>query len=275
MIAAVRPFDDRLLDALGTFVPRLAAALVILAAGWFLARILGAGTRRLLRRLGFDDLGEHYGVGPVLGRVGLAPSLAAAIGQVVRVAALLVVISAAISVLGVAVLSESLNAGVLFLPRVLAALVLVFVGVLLGAAVEPRARRLGDELDLPFPLGRALQVLIVAIFVLTAAAQVAISTELLLMLVAIVLAAVLATGTLAFGLGGRDAARAVTASRYLLGTVDEGDEIEVAGYRGVVRALEPTFVQIELPDGRLAHLPNHLLLTEPLVVARAPTDADG
>lgn len=269
MITAARPLDDRLLDAVGSFLPRLAAALLILVIGWFLARLLGTLVRRGLHRIGFDDLGRHYDLGPVLGRLGLRRELSGALGQIIRVAAVIVVISVAISVLDITVLSESLNEGILFLPRLIAALVLVFVGILLGAIAEPHGRRLSDELDLPVPLGRLVQIVIVGVFVLTAAAQVAISTELLLVLVAIVLAAVLGVATIAFGLGGRDAARAVTAGRYLHEAYEEGATIEAAGYRGTVVAQEPAFVIVRLDDGRHVHLPNHLLLTTPVVVGMA------
>lgn len=272
MIAATRPLDDRLLDSFGSFLPRLAAAVVILVVGWFVARLLGTIVRRLLHRLGFDDLGKYYDLGPILHRLGMRRDLSGAVGQILRAAAVVVVVSAAISVLDVTVLSESLNKGILFLPRLIAALILVFVGILLGAVVEPHGRRLTDEMDLPVPLGRLFQVVIISVFVLTAAAQVAISTELLLVLVAIVLAAVLGVATLAFGLGGREAARAVTAGRYLQEVYEEGATIEAAGYRGTVVAQEPAFVIVRIADGRLVHLPNHLLLTTPVVVGVADED---
>jgi hypothetical protein len=68
-------------------------------------------------------------------------------------------------------------------------------------------------MDLPLPLGRLAQIAVIAVFVITAAAQIAIPTIVLMVPVGLALATVGAAFALAFGLGGRDIATALSTGR--------------------------------------------------------------
>ncbi|HUF39858.1 MAG TPA: hypothetical protein VMN57_15140, partial [Anaerolineales bacterium] len=48
-------------SAIAAWLPRVAGALLILTAGWIIARILQAVLSRLLRRIGLDKLAERAG----------------------------------------------------------------------------------------------------------------------------------------------------------------------------------------------------------------------
>ena len=191
-------------DQLGGFLPRLAGALLLLVIGLLLARVFARLLRRGLRMAGLDSASERWGVADVLERAGLGRSLAHVLAVAVRISLTVVVVFAALSLLGLQFLSRSLNEGVLFLPKVLAALALVLIGVVLAAFVRERVDRTATQWDLPIPLGPVFQGVVLAIFIITAAAQLTISIALLMVLVAVLLAAVAAPFALAFGLGGRD-----------------------------------------------------------------------
>jgi len=210
---------DRAGEELGSFLPRLGGAVLLLVVGVIAARLVGRLLRATLDRAGVDSLAERWGVLDVLGRGGLGRSLAALVARAVRIALTLVVVFAALSLLGLQFLSESLNQAVLFLPKLLAALGLLLAGVVLGGLVRDRADRLSTQMDSPVPLGRLAQGTVVAIFAITAAAQVALSTAILLVLVGILLAGAVATVALAFGHGGRALAAQMSAGRYVGGRV--------------------------------------------------------
>ena len=120
-------------QSLGGFLPRLGGALVLLVVGLIVARIVGALVARGLRAAGTDDFVDRYGVQDTLDRVGVAAPFTRVVGRIVRVALSLVVLFAALSLLGLQFLSESLNQAVLFIPNLLVALALVLAAaVLLG-----------------------------------------------------------------------------------------------------------------------------------------------
>ncbi len=247
-------------QALGGFLPRLGGALALLIIGVLLARLLSRVLIKAMQGLGLDDLAQRGGVSEVLQRAGLGPSLAQVVGRAVRIALTLIVIFAALSLLGLQFLSQSLNQGVLVLPKLLIAAALVLAGVVLAGFARARVERVAYQLDLPVPLGALAQVTVLVIFGIIAAAQIAVSTLVLLILIGILLGGVVGTFTLAFGLGGRDVARALSAGRYLRHDYEIGQEIGFADVRGRITNIESTSTMLDAGDGRTLRVPNHLLM---------------
>ena len=162
------------------------------------------------------------GVTEVLSRAGLGCSLAKVIGRALRIALTLIAIFAALSLLGLQFLSESLNAGVLLPPKLLVAAALL--------------------------------------------------TALLLVLIAILLAGATATIALAFGLGGRDVARELSAGRTLRGIYSSGQRISFAAAEGTVKEVSNAITVIDTDRG-VVHVPNSLLLGSVVAVDRADDEA--
>ncbi len=257
-------------NQLGGFIPRLGGALLLLVIGIILAWVVARLLRRGLRMAGLDSTAERYGVADVLERAGLGRSLSHVLAVAVRISLTVVVVFAALSLLGLQFLSRSLNEGVLFLPKVLAALALVLIGVVLAAFVRDRVDRTATQWDLPIPIGPVAQGVVLAIFIITAAAQLTISIALLMVLVAILLAAAAAPFALAFGLGGRDVARSLSAGRYVRAAFDEGQVIRVDDIRGRVERIEPSATVLRSGTETI-RVPNHVLIDRTVVIE----DADG
>jgi small-conductance mechanosensitive channel len=267
-MSGVLPFAsilDQAGDQLGGFIPRLGGALFLLVVGIIIARVLARLLRRALRMAGLDSASERWGVADVLGRAGLGRSLSHVLAVALRISLTVVVVFAALSLLGLQFLSQSLNEGVLFLPKVLAAMALVLIGVVLAGFVRERVDRTATQWDLPIPLGAVLQMVVLAIFIITAAAQLTISTALLMVLVAILLAAAAAPFAIAFGLGGRDLARSLSAGRYVRAAFEEGQTIRIDGMRGSIETIEPSATVLRTPTERI-RVPNHVLLSETVVI---------
>jgi small-conductance mechanosensitive channel len=259
-------------QALGGFLPRLGGALALLIIGLLLVRVLSMLLIKVLQRTGVDHLAQRAGIHDVLQSAGLGSSLARVLGRAVRIALSLVVIFAALSLLGLQFLSESLNQAVLALPKLFIAAALVLAGIVLGGVAHERADRLSAQIDLPVPLGRIAQVTVVAIFGIIAAAQIAVSTLVLLILIGIVLSGAAGTVALAFGLGGRDVARALSASRYLQHDYAIGQEISFGDIRGRIARIESTSTILDAADGTSIRVPNHLLM-ETIVTIHRSSDA--
>jgi small-conductance mechanosensitive channel len=257
-------------QALGGFLPRLLGALVLLIIGLLITRLIGHLLRRGLETAGLDRLAERSGVTPVLARSGLGDSLAALVARAVRIGLGIVVVFAALSLLGLQFLSQSLNAAVLALPRLFIAALLLLAGAVLAGTARERTDRLTYQMDFPVPLGQLAQIAVLAIFGIIAAAEIGISTQILLVLIAVLLAATAGTFTLAFGLGSRDVARSLSAGRYLRHDYEVGQDIGFGDVRGRISRIHSTSTTLEAGDGRSIRVPNHLLLDE--VVTIYPAD---
>ncbi len=262
-------------QALGGFLPRLGGAVALLIIGVLLVRLISRLLVKTMRGLGLDDLAQRGGVNDVLQRAGLGDSLARVIGRAIRIALTLIVIFAALSLLGLQFLSQSLNQGVLVLPKLLIAAALVLAGVVLAGFARQRIDRLAYQLDFPMPLGGLAQVTVVAVFGIIAAAQIGIPTLILLILIGILVAGAAGTFALAFGLGGRDVARALSAGRYLRHDYSVGQDISFGETRGRITTIQSTSTILDAGEGRSVRVPNHLLMETVVTIHRADeTDRD-
>ena len=259
MIAPIASVLDRAGNSLGDFLPQLAGALVLLVVGLLVARLVGRLVRRGLLAVGLDEFATRWRITDTLVQARLQPSLAGLIGTAVRITLSVVAAFAALTLLGLQLLSQSLNEAVLFLPNLLVALALLLAGVVLAGLARDRVDRFTYQMDFAVPLGQFAQITTLAIFALMAAAQIGVSADILFIVIAILLAAAAGTFALAFGLGGREVARALNAGRFVRGAFQVGQTISVGQIRGTIVAMEPEATVIGTADG-LVRVPNNLLL---------------
>jgi len=271
----------RLLDGAGDLLtqvlPRLLGALLLLVVGLLVVRLIARLLRRLLRAAGIDHHAERLRVHDVLERVGFGRSLARAIEVALRLTLSLVVIVGALSLLGLAALEQSLNAAVLFLPRLIAAMVIVLLGLVAAGFAREWVERLTGQMGLPDSLPVVAELGVIAVFLVTALAQIGIPTSVLGALAGVVAGAAALTFALAFGLGSRDVARQASAGRYVSGAYRVGQRISIGEISGEIAAVETASTVLATDDGQTVRVPNHVLLESIVTIdgAGGETSASG
>ena len=256
---------ERAGDRLGEFLPRFGGALLLLIAGLILAGVVGRLVRSVLVRVGLDRLVERWGVPEMLAQSGLGSSPARLIGIAVRLSITVIAIFGALSLLGLQFLSDSLNEGIIFIPRLLTGIFLLFVGVILGGQLRAWVERTSAQIDFPVSIGPIAQGLVIALFGLCAAAQIGVALAPLTAILGIALAAVAVTLALAFGLGSREIARALTAARYARADFAAGDTIRVGELRGTIEQIDSAATTLRAGTERI-RIPNHVLIEGVVIV---------
>jgi small-conductance mechanosensitive channel len=219
-------------------------------------------------RVGLDRLAERSGADELLGRGGLGGSLSAVVATAVRVTIIVVAGFAALTLLGLGFLSDSLNQGVLFIPRLLTALALVLIGIVVAALVRAWVERTSAQLDFPVAVGPVVQVLVVAIFALCGAAQARVAVAPLVVVALVLLGAVAVTLALAFGLGAREVARSLTSGRYARADFAVGQTIRVGDVRGEIVRIDAAAVTLQAGDERI-RIPNSVVVEQIVVIERS------
>lgn len=188
------------------FLPKLLAALLLLFAGWLLARLLRAGVRRGLAALGFGEVAEKSGLEAWVRQGGMDLSLAGVIAGTVYWLVLLVVAVSAANSLGLDAVAGLANKAALYLPKVLAAILILVFGTLLARVVNRLLFAWLNGAKFPGALtvstGSEYAVQIFVLFI--ALEQLEIGSNLLTVAFAIVFGGLVLALALAFGLGGRD-----------------------------------------------------------------------
>jgi hypothetical protein len=200
-----------LLQQLGAFMPRLALALVVLLVGWLLAKGFRIAVVKALRALNFHVLTERAGIDNFLAQGGTEKDTTDLFGSIAYLLVILAALMVASTTLGLPQVTSLLSQVLLFVPRLLVALLVVVFGSYFarfaGNAVQSYCRNAGigdGEL-----LGRLMQYAVMAFVVLLAVDHLNIGGGLIQQTFLILLAGIVLALALAFGLGGRDRAAAL------------------------------------------------------------------
>jgi hypothetical protein len=252
-------------------------AIVVLVVGLIAARVLSRLLARVLLRARVDQFGERVGFADGLSRVGLDRSVSRLVAGFVRIFIAIFVVVLAIGLLGVTTLEEPINEFILFLPRLLVAVGIIFAGIVVAGYVAQWVGRLSDQMGVEGPLGAMAAALVIAVFAIVALAQAGIPTSIFIVLVAIVLGALALTLAIAFGFGGRGVARELASGRYLGDSFEPGQRVRVADMEGRIERLEGSHALLRDDAGRTIRVPNSLLFESVVVVTDAapPEPAEG
>lgn len=251
---------QRIAELANDSLPRFVGALLLLLVGIVVVRLIARLTKKALDAAGLDHHAERLRVHDALERAGFGRSLSRTLELALRLTLTLVVIFAALTLLGLAALEQSLNAGVLFLPKLIAAMAIVLVGLVLGGFTRERVDRMAGQMALPASIGPLAEAAVVGVFVVTALAQVGVPTSILAALAGVAAGAAALTFALAFGLGSRDVAREASAGRYVNSAFHVGQRIGLADVSGEILAIEAASTVVQTDEGGRVRVPNHLLL---------------
>jgi flagellar biosynthesis protein FliQ len=202
---SLEPLRGFLISA-GEFLPRIVLALLVLLAGWIIAKMVRFAIARGLRAVNFNVLTERAGMDGFLRDGGIQTDTAGILALLFYWLVILASLIIGFNLLGLTYITDLLGRVVLFLPKVMVALLILAFGAyfarFIGNAVTAYCRNVHIQ-DAEI-LGRLAQYAIVAFVVLIALDQVNVGGDIVRQTFLIVLAGVVLALALAFGLGGKD-----------------------------------------------------------------------
>ena len=202
MLEPVRVF----LRQVGDFLPRLALAFLVLLAGWAIAKMVRFAISRGLRAVNFNVLTERAGIDGFLRDGGVGADTTEILALLFYWLVILAALVIGFNLLGQTYITDLLGRVVLFVPRVMVALLILAFGAYfaraVGSAVTTYCRNVQmQDAEL---LGRIAQYAIVTFVVLIALDQVNVGGDIVRQSFLILLAGVVFALALAFGIGGKD-----------------------------------------------------------------------
>jgi len=195
-------------SAFALFVPRLIAAAIIFGVGFLVALVLRQVIHRLLMSLRFERLTHRVGAAEMLRNAGMPPA-ELLIAKIVFWIVWIGFMVSAVDTLQFAQFQGLVDEFFRFVPRFLIALLVFTLGFLIGNFLW-RAALLGlVNAGVPGArlLSAALRLLVIGIGVVMALDQLGLATGVVLTAFAITFGALMLGTAIAFGLGGRDAAK--------------------------------------------------------------------
>ncbi len=210
-------FFDRLGDSLQRlweFVPALFGAAVVLTAGYIVAKLAQKTMARALRRVRLNDVLERGGV-PAVDHTGARVDPSRVLANLVFWFVVFTALLIAADTLGIGYLGQVFSELVSYVPSVIAAVVIVILGIVLGDFVSALIHASAGALHGGPMLARVGKGGVVLLAVFMSLQELGVATGIVTTAFAIIFGAVALALALSFGLGNRDLAGEVTRAWYL------------------------------------------------------------
>jgi small-conductance mechanosensitive channel len=232
-----------------TFLPRIVIALLLLVLGWFVARLfsklviraidhLDLLWQRLITKRGYTHLQSRHPPTRI-------------VGQLVFWLLMLIFVTLATEILGLDIFGVWLKEIVTYLPLAVAGLLIILVGFVVSSLVRDLVTSAADSAKLSHGelLGRTAQFIILVTAIIIGIDQIGIDIAFLTVVAGIILASMLGSIALAFGLGARTHVSNIIAANQLRNFYRVGDTVKIGDIEGKIIDISLSRVMIETETG--------------------------
>jgi small-conductance mechanosensitive channel len=217
---------DRSLERVIQFLPSLLTSILILVIGIAIGVLLRVVFLRLFKAINLDRLSEKLGMAEMLHKGGIKDTLSALLSKIIGWLTIFVFIIISLSSLDVPAVKRLLEGLFLYLPNVLVAVLILFLGYLLSNFLGRAAliASVNAGIRVSGLIGRIVKFTVFVLSGTMALEQLGIGKETVIIAFAIIFGGVVLAFAISFGLGGRDIAKDYLEKKLLKG--EERDDIE-------------------------------------------------
>jgi hypothetical protein len=195
-----------ILFQIGAFLPRLLFAVVVVIAGWLLAKLARFTVVKALHAINFNVLTERAGLDGFLRQGGMRFDTTGIFGVLVYWLVILASLLIAFNGMGLTYISDLIGKVMWFVPNVFVSLLVLAFGSYFARFVGDTVTAYGRNVKLQDAvfLGKLAQYAIMVFVVLIALDQIKVGGDIVRESFLVILAGVVFALALAFGLGGKD-----------------------------------------------------------------------
>ena len=241
------------------FGPKIALAMIIFLIGWICAVLLKKIISKFLKALGLDVLSEKAGLKNFFEKGGIKKKPSAIIGLLFYWIIIFNTLVMIFNTLELDTVSQLIQQSLIYIPKFIVALILLFVGIFLsrfvGKLVETTSR-LGN-INFYSVLGKIGRYLIMALTIMICLEYLGVAR----ISIIIIFGVVPLIASLLFIIGGREIISGILAGRLLIKEYKPGDTIEFNSISGQVKMIDLVVTKITVGDGEII-IPNSELVKQ-------------
>ncbi|WP_128547922.1 mechanosensitive ion channel family protein [Larkinella soli] len=249
------------------FVPRIIGAAFIMAIGFGVAKGLALLVCKVLERVGFNRIGDRLTEIDFIKRLNTEIKLSDIVAKVLYYFVLLIFLMAATETLGVSAITEMVKSLVDFIPHLIAAAIMIQVGVLLADALKGAVVTLCQSFNIAS--GRLLGMIVFFFFLIitliSALGQAGINTELLESSFNLLIGGVIFAFAIGYGIASRDVMANILSSFYSKNRFHEGQTIRVGEIKGTIVQIDNTSLTLQT-DSTVTIIPLQTLQSQSVEV---------
>lgn len=200
---------ETFLEKVAEFLPNIFAGIVIIVAGFLIAWLLKIVITRTSQLLKLDAFSERLGMIQVLQKGGIKEPFSKLIGRLIYWIVVMIFIIVGLNAFQMPAVENILSSFLLYLPNVVVAGIILILGYLLGNFLGRAAliASVNAGLSISGLIGRFVKFTVFVMAATMVLELLGIGKETVLIAFAIVFGGVVLALAIAFGLGGRDAAK--------------------------------------------------------------------
>lgn len=265
---------EQLVTYIVAYLPQLIGALILLLLGWFIAWLAEKMTTSLLNVVSrlTNSLGHKLLLAK---RMDVKPHQARVTGKVVFWLVMLFFFAAATSSLGMDFIATWLKEFLSFVPRIIAAGLIILCGFLLGSILSSMASAAahGAGLQHSHRIGTLVKILIIFIGLVIGIEQLGVNIHFITTIIIVQLGVISFGVALAYGLGSSELVKNLAGSRQAKKHFNHGDTLKIAEYEGQLLEITSTMIILDGVHGRI-FVPARLCLEMSSVIIEEdiPTD---
>lgn len=204
-IEPLQKFTERI----AAFLPNLLICLIIVIVGAIFAKLLKAIVTRISLFLKVDVISERFGMVQVLQKGGIKEPVSKVIGQFVFWMVFVSFVIMGLDALKMPAVEDLMTEFLLYVPNIILALIVTFIGYLLGNFFGRAALIASVNAGVTFAglIGKFVKFTVLIMAATMALELLGIGEDTVLIAFAVVFGGVVLALAIAFGLGGRDAAK--------------------------------------------------------------------
>jgi small-conductance mechanosensitive channel len=252
------------------FLPNLIATIVFIFIGLLLSKFVTKWFAKVIEKVGFNTLCDMLGIERGLKTLGFKLSPSTLVGRILYLFFVLIILVAGAETLGLDRLSSLLDEFVLYLPKLVGAVVITVIGLFIAKAVKKQVEASFENMGIEFgdAAAKMLQMLVIFITFSLVVGQLQLETELLNTIFTVLIASMGVALALALGLGTKAIANSIVSGIYAREQLLPGDEIEFDGFIGNVIQVSTVNTIIENKDGLQMSIPNQDLLIKTYTITK-------
>ena len=236
-----------------SYVPKLLGALLLVLAGYLLARMVGAATAGLMKLVGLDQLLAKTPLQTLFNKGGSTKTGSDILGLLIFWLIFLLFGITATDMLGLPTVSATLTDLAHYLPKVGLAVLIIVLGMLAASYIKDLISLAcaSSGISQGTIVAQTFYVAAILVVFVTAVNELGIDTTLLNSTIMIGFGGLIAGAALSFGLGARVTVANLIASHYLQPLFRVGQTIRVGDIHGTIVALTPIAIVLETSEGRV------------------------
>jgi hypothetical protein len=233
------------------YIPNLIGAAILLIIGVIIARSFGRTTKKIFQLPVISKFVQTSRLNEALKTLGVEISVAEIVASAVYWAVMAIFLLSVSEVLGLEVVAKTLNQLISYIPRVVAAAIVLFLTFAVAKAVRDVVTASLKQIDALYYeiIGRLAGGVVVLLGTLIATTQLGFDVSILSANITLIVAGAALTLALSLGLGSYGLVANLLAKYYVNQLVKKGAKVTLAGFTGKVKEVSAVAVILETKDG--------------------------